>query len=511
MKNQYKILWLLVALRYAFILPLAASDGKHMPVTPNASPEAVALLNLFYSTSGKYIFTGQHNYPNTRDRNTVFAANYIGKTPAIFSTDWGFAKDGDTDSYLARQKIVDEAIRQHKLGSIITICWHAVPPTANEPVTFQPLPGASPDSLASVQGHLTDKQFMDVLTPGTALYKHWCAQVDSIAVYLKKLQAAHVPVLWRPYHEMNGDWFWWGGRVGKYSTVMLYKQIFDRLVNYHKLNNLVWIWSVDRPSTPQRQFADFYPGNDYLDILGLDVYGSDFNQSYYDGLLALSHGKPLVLAEVGNPPTLDILEKQPKWGYYVTWAGMVRNTLKMQYEVLVVNPFVLSREDSAYMKIVSPYRSACGLPRLEREVKYATDFSGYWEFVESKSYLDNAGTAGIPAKLIISVQDNELTVQKTYVSEFSDDRLSNQSIPLDGNEYLSEMNNLPMATTASLSARGDTIFLNSKVKYTRGNQTSEMVSKEFWVLSPDGKILTISQDSDTIRGKRRLMLIYKKF
>jgi len=70
---------------------------------------------------------------------------------------------------------------------------------------------------------------------------------------LKQLQDANVPVLWRPYHEMNGDWFWWGGRYdGKYTTAALYRQIFDRLVNYHKLNNLIWIWSVDRPSQPGR-------------------------------------------------------------------------------------------------------------------------------------------------------------------------------------------------------------------------------------------------------------------
>ena len=120
------------------------------PVTPNASPEAKALLDLFYSISGKYILTGQHNYPNVRARNSDFAKKYIGKTPAVWSTDWGFAEDGDTDSYLARPDIIDEAIRQHKLGSIITICWHAVPPTADEPVTFQPRPGSNPKALASV-------------------------------------------------------------------------------------------------------------------------------------------------------------------------------------------------------------------------------------------------------------------------------------------------------------------------------------------------------------------------
>lgn len=126
------------------------------PVNPNATPEAKALLDLYYRISGKYTLTGQHNYPDTKDRNSKFAAKYIGKTPVIWSTDMGFAKEGDTDSYLARPDIVKEAIRQHKKGSIITICWHAVPPTANEPVTFQPRRDRifPPDSLASVQGKM---------------------------------------------------------------------------------------------------------------------------------------------------------------------------------------------------------------------------------------------------------------------------------------------------------------------------------------------------------------------
>ena len=152
------------------------------------------------------------------------------------------------------------------------------------------------------------------------------AQVDTIAYYLKQLQKAHVPVLWRPYHEMNGTWFWWGGRYSGYPTKALYQQIFDRLVNYHKLNNLIWVWSVDRPTKPGMEFSNFFPGSKYFDIAALDVYGSDFNQSYYDQLLALANGKPITLAEVGNPPSPQVLSQQPKWSYWVIWAGMAHLT-----------------------------------------------------------------------------------------------------------------------------------------------------------------------------------------
>src|SRR5580698_7747205 len=237
----------------AVLLGVPATGAQEIvakPVTGDASPEATALLQFLCDISGKYTLTGQHNFPNTKSRNSEFASKYIGKTPVIWGTDWGHAKAGDSDSYLARPDIVQEAIRQHQLGSIVALCWHAVPPTTDEPGTFRPLPGSDPKMLKSVSGQLLDDQFRDVLTPGTPLYLHWCKQVDVIAGYLKQLQDAHVPVLWRPYHEMNGDWFWWGGRTGQYSTIALYRQIYDRLVNFHHLNNLVWVWSMDRPSRP---------------------------------------------------------------------------------------------------------------------------------------------------------------------------------------------------------------------------------------------------------------------
>ena len=66
-------------------------------------------------------------------------------------------------------------------------------------------------------------------------------------------------------------------------------------------------------------FKHYFPGTEYIDILSLDVYRRDFSQSYYDSLTALAGGKPLVLGEVGNPPSPAVLEAQPNWSLYVTW------------------------------------------------------------------------------------------------------------------------------------------------------------------------------------------------
>ena len=490
-----------------YLYPIFISAGEIKSSNPNAAPEAKALLRFLHEISGVYIFTGQHNYPNTKDRNSEFAAEYIGKTPVIFSTDFGFAKAGDKDSYLARNDIVNEAIKQHKAGHIVTIMWHAVPPTANEPVVFQPVQGkGSPDSLASVQGQLLDQQYKDLLMPGTEIYKHWRDQVDTIAGYLKKLQDAHVPVLWRPYHEMNGDWFWWGGRRGEKGTADLYRQLYNRFVNYHKLNNLIWVWSVDRPVKPEREFSYYYPGDKYVDVLSLDVYGSDFNQTYYDSLIHLSKDKVIALAEVGNPPAASILKSQPLWTYYVTWAGMVRNTLEKQYNKLEDDSRVLWFNDSVYRKIVTPYRLACGL--LPLTVSLKPDFSGAWSFDEDKSLLGNSGTGNLPSVLNINQNGDSLIIKRTFIEEYTDPRITVDSLILNGKETKSELFNSPVIIKADWNSGSDTLLIISNASMNFGGRTFQVNSEEKWSLQDNGKTLSINRISDSFRGKRNITMNY---
>jgi mannan endo-1,4-beta-mannosidase len=499
----------LLAIVIIMMIAPCVNAQKIIPVTPNASPESVALLAYLQSLSGKHTLSGQHNFPISRDKNTQFAAGYIGKTPVVWSQDFGFARDGDKDSYLARPSVIEEAVRQHKLGAIVTLCWHAVPPTAEEPITFQPLPGYDTTALASVQGKLLDKQFKDILTPGTKLYKQWIKQVDEIAMYLKQLQDAKVPVLWRPYHEMNGDWFWWGGRYeGKYTTAALYRQIFDRLVKHHKLNNLIWVWSVDRPGKPGREFDKYYPGNQYLDILAIDIYGNDFSQSYYDGLMALSQGKPIALGEVGNPPSVDILNKQPNWNFWVVWSGMTRGTSHDVYEKITADARTVFMEDAAYTEGTKEYRKACGFAPLMRD---ATDFTGAWTINEYESIIQNAGPTYTPYKLNIVQKDNELYLKSTSVVEWADDEVTEQTLTLDGKEVLSTIfNTAPRVQHASWSPGKDTLLIDSKVTFNLGNRPMEIKSKDSWQLKRKGKKLVIVQTVNSRNGEKTSILVYDK-
>nr|WP_294948697.1 glycosyl hydrolase [uncultured Mucilaginibacter sp.] len=280
------------------------------PVNKNASKEATDLLAYLYEINGKHILSGQHNYNSDLNVFSDSAKAITGKYPALWGTD--FILWGDKD---LGQNIVNESIKKSREGYLVSLMWHQGRPIDNPPYGWK----------ESVQGKLTPEQWAELITPGTALNKKWVAQIDVIAGYLKQLQDAKVPVLWRPYHEMNGVWFWWGNKKGPDGIAKLYKMMYDRYTNYHHLNNLIWVWGAnslrDIPEDEAYHYKDYYPGAQYVDILGTDVYHFDYEQSDYNELLALANGKPIALTENGEMPNPQVLKAQPKWLWFMTWTS----------------------------------------------------------------------------------------------------------------------------------------------------------------------------------------------
>jgi mannan endo-1,4-beta-mannosidase len=288
-----------------------ANSQSTKPVTPNSTPEAVALLNYIHSISGKNTLAGQHCAPLVGSTRLAVVHRITQQYPAVFGQDFGFSYPGYWDGINYRQNIVDEAIRRHQEGFIITLMWHAVNPTLDEPVEFKD----------GIQSELTDKQWEDLITPGTNLHERWKSQVDVIAWFLKQLRYANVPVIWRPYHEMNGDWFWWGKKPGNNGYKKLYQMMFDRFVNFHGLNNLIWVYNTNEFKPGVDRHDTYYPGDNFVDVLATDVYTHGFDQENYNQMVALSGGKkPIALGEVGAPPSPDKLKEQPKWAWFMTWG-----------------------------------------------------------------------------------------------------------------------------------------------------------------------------------------------
>ncbi|MES2111841.1 MAG: glycosyl hydrolase [Bacteroidota bacterium] len=295
---------------FTFLICAQLSAQDYKPVNPNTTAGTKKTLKFLYEIKGKYIMSGQQNYNSDRNVFSDSAKNITGKYPAVWGSD--FMNWGDKD---LGPQIVEEAIKKAKDGYIVTLMWHEGNPTQDPPYDFE----------KNVKGKVTDGQWTELTTPGTALYNKWIGQIDVVAGYLKQLQDAGVTVLWRPYHEMNGVWFWWGNRKGENGINKLWKMMYDRYTNYHHLNNLLWVWGAnaprDIPYDEAYDYKDYYPGPNYVDILGADVYHFDYEQKDYNDLLKLANGKPIALTETGELPNTKILSVQPQWTWFMVWTS----------------------------------------------------------------------------------------------------------------------------------------------------------------------------------------------
>ena len=334
MKKVYKIA--VISFYFVFLFTNSiCGQQKFNPVNKNATPEAKALLEYLYSIEGEKIISGHCASGKNFNQWHNYIENLTGRSPAIWGSGFGnYYKKGHADS------VVQEAVRRYREGYIITLMWHTGRPQDNPPFDWK----------TSTQGEMTDTEWKELTTPGTALNMKWEARVDSIAIYLKKLKDAKVPVLWRPYHEMNGIWFWWGDKKGEDGFVKLWKMMYDRFVNYHNLDNLIWVWNANAPRERKNDEAYdyelFFPGIEYVDVLAADVYHNDYKQSHHDDLLKLGKGKVIALGEVGEVPSPEILASQPMWTWFMIWVQWAEtHNTPHQLKELYKYPKTLSHDD----------------------------------------------------------------------------------------------------------------------------------------------------------------------
>lgn len=323
---------------FAFLLiitSLPVSGQPFKPVNKNASPEVQKLLAYLYEIDEPHTLAGQHNYNHEMDRYTNRAQEIGGRFPAIWGTDFIWSGPQDPG-----ERIVAEAIAQQRAGSIVTLMWHSGRPMDEPPFRWS----------ESIQGEVTEAEWIEITTPGTDLHARWRDQADQIAAHLKQLRDAGVPVLWRPYHEMNGVWFWWGDKKGEEGFAKLWRLLYDRFVNYHQLNNLIWVWNAnaprDIPGDEAFSYKDYYPGHEYVDVLATDVYNFDYEQKDYEELLDLAEGRVIALGEVGELPKPEILEAQPRWAWFMVWSSWLETHNTLERVMTIYNSAeTLTREE----------------------------------------------------------------------------------------------------------------------------------------------------------------------
>lgn len=283
------------------------------PVNPRATPEARALLAYLYSVNGKVTLTGQHNQMPRMGVISEKVEEITGKYPLVWGGEWGFSDArNNTDDIKYRPKLLDQMRAQHKAGRILVMTYHQASPTVGEPCLFR----------GGVQLKLTDAEWDEILTKGTRLHRVWEEHVDRLAAALASLRDDRIPVIFRPYHEMNGGWFWWGGNALRFKALWL--MTYNRYVNHHRLDNLLWAWNPDKPYPG---VEDFYPGDATVDLLGTDIYPDPnrketYPQEWYDRMKGLAGAKPLALSENSVLPDPAMFDRQP-WTYFMAWDNMV--------------------------------------------------------------------------------------------------------------------------------------------------------------------------------------------
>lgn len=257
-------------------------------VTPNPSPATQALADYMYSVYGKKMISGQMD---EKHLSRIVEASG-GKEPAIMGYDFYGLKPGTTHGDPPK------AIRWAKeKGGIVTISWHWGHPDGSG--EFNNLNFDLPKALADTS---------------SGIGKDLVEDLHAAAIELARIQAAGVPVLWRPLHEAEGAWFWWGAHKGD-ACKKLYRLMFDLFVKQHKLNNLVWIWT----SYAGEKEGNWYPGDDVVDMVVYDYPNDDVFSKFTN---MFGNNMMFGIGENGPLPDPAKFAKQP-YSYFLCWDYMI--------------------------------------------------------------------------------------------------------------------------------------------------------------------------------------------
>lgn len=280
-------------------------------VNPNASMDAKQLMQYLTDQYGKSIISGQTaNGGHLAPEFLAISRETGGKVPAILGLDF----IEESASRKSREKgpdVIGHAKAFHELGGIITFMWHW-----NAPEKYLYNTNEHPWWSGFYTEHTTIDlaSIMDGADPEG--YDLLIKELDEIAQLLKELQKEGIPILWRPLHEASGGWFWWGDS-GPEPFVELWQLMYDRFVNIHELDNLIWVWNG--------QDKEWYPGDGYVDIIGEDIYPekqvySSQAHRFTQALNYTDQKKMVVLSENGCLPDPDLLERDNVfWGYFTSW------------------------------------------------------------------------------------------------------------------------------------------------------------------------------------------------
>jgi mannan endo-1,4-beta-mannosidase len=302
-------------------------------VTLGATPQAVNLYNFLKNNYEKKIISGVMTL-NSFDE-TTWLKNNTGKEPAIVGLDFMHC-NRNYSWYDNEQPIKDAKIYWDRNG-IPVMVWHWRDPSR---------------LTESFYSNQTSFDISKINDTTSSEYHAMISDIDYVAGLLKILQTQNVPVIWRPLHEAAGGWFWWGAK-GPAPCKKLYQLMYDRMVNYHGLKNLIWMW------TREPNDEAWYPGDQYVDIVGRDIYQTGNHSSQiteFNAMSTLYDSKKMVtISECGSMPDVDnLVADKAAWSWFMPWYGdFTRNSTNNSLDLwkkMFASSYVITLDEMPSLK-----------------------------------------------------------------------------------------------------------------------------------------------------------------
>ena len=319
------------------VLPEAAAHAAspHSLSNPRASREAQQLYAYLWSLYRTKTLTGQQEQ-NFTPQGARIELDYLqrvtGEQPALVGFDYIEPKD--------QIAVNDRATAWWRSGGIVSICWH----------------WGAPDIGTGYENSKKDFDVAAALKPGTPANKAMMRDMDHVAALLGVLRDRRVPVLWRPFHEFSGDWFWWG-KHGPDALKALWALMYDRYTRVHRLDNLIWVlgWAG------QNVDPAWYPGRATVDIAGADIYAKDHGNlapMFAQVKAIVGDTLPICLHENGPVPDPALLGPDADWLWFMTWhtrwlTGRDQNTPDLLRQYFASDRYITKDELPDWSKAAS--------------------------------------------------------------------------------------------------------------------------------------------------------------
>ncbi|MBQ9656503.1 MAG: beta-mannosidase [Prevotella sp.] len=315
-----------------------STRAKAQPVNPDISSTPVCattdaakrLYSYMVSQYGQKIISSVMANVNWNNEEAERIGKAVGKYPAMNCYD--FIHICFSPANWIDYTNINPVQQWVNAGGLVSLMWHFNVPKSEGSTDVTCTPSE------------TTFRAKNVFTDGTWENKWFYGQMDKVVATMLKLQEAGIAATWRPFHEAAGNatykqqaswtksWFWWG-----YDGAETYKKLWVTMFNYFQekgIRNLIWVWTTQNyngNSSQYNQDRDWYPGDQYVDIVARDLYGynADQNLQEFSEIQATYPTKMVILGECGKDATSgkssslvsELWNKGAHWGSFMVWYG----------------------------------------------------------------------------------------------------------------------------------------------------------------------------------------------